>query len=41
LSTFECHLDDIRSQLQRRSERNTTEGSIHGNAKTAPKKPMG
>jgi hypothetical protein len=27
--------------LQRRSERNTTEGSIHGNANNAPKMPMG
>ena len=49
LSTFECHLDDsalsVRFNniflLQRCSERNTTEGSIHGNANNAPKMPMG
>ena len=49
LSTFECHLDDSTLSvgfnnmflLQRRSERNTTEGSIHGNANNAPKTPMG
>jgi hypothetical protein len=49
LSTFECHLDDSTRSvgfdnmflLQRRSERNTTEGSIHGNANNAPKMPMG
>jgi hypothetical protein len=44
LSTFECHLDDSTLSvgfnnmflLQRCSERNTTEGSIHGNANNAP-----
>lgn len=49
LSTFECHLDDSTLSvgfdnmflLQRRSERNTTEGSIHGNPNNAPKMPMG
>jgi hypothetical protein len=48
-STFECQLDDSTLSvgfdnmflLQRRSERNTTEGSIHGNANNAPKMPMG